>query len=94
MLIDRLLARFRIQSKVIIFVVPLVLSICAVGFTGLYTTGILQIRMEISNTVLQSLNGFKDVYVGMNRFLQLLKVGQIPEALRLNAEHHDIRDYH
>lgn len=69
MLIDRLLASFRIQTKVIVFVVPLLLSICAVGFTGLYATGILQMRMEISNTVLQSLNGFKDVYVGMNRFL-------------------------
>ncbi len=70
MFIDRILARFKIQTKVLVFILPFVLSICAVGFTGLYASGLLQGRMEISNSVLQSLNGFKDVYAGMNRFLQ------------------------
>uniref|UniRef100_UPI003F82A14C methyl-accepting chemotaxis protein n=1 Tax=Shinella sumterensis TaxID=1967501 RepID=UPI003F82A14C len=70
MFIDRILARFKIQTKVLVFILPFVLSICAVGFTGLYATGLLQGRMEISNSVLQSLSGFKDVYASMNRFLQ------------------------
>src|SRR6218665_496795 len=70
MFIDRILARFKIQTKVLVFILPFVLSICAVGFTGLYASGLLQGRMEISNSVLQSLSGFKDVYAGMNRFLQ------------------------
>ena len=70
MFIDRILARFKIQTKVLLFIFPFVVSICAVGFTGLYASGLLQGRMEISNSVLQSLSGFKDVYSGMNQFLQ------------------------
>ena len=70
MFIDKILARFKIQTKVAVFILPFVVSICAVGFTGLYASGLLQGRMEISNSVLQSLSGFKDVYAGMNQFLQ------------------------
>ncbi|SIQ54168.1 methyl-accepting chemotaxis protein [Rhizobium sp. RU20A] len=70
MLIDKVLARFRIHTKVIFFILPFVVSICAVGLTGLYASGMLQGRMEISNSVLQSLSGFKAVYSGMNDFLQ------------------------
>src|SRR6218665_502824 len=70
MFIDRILARFKIQTKVLLFIFPFVVSICAVGITGLYASGLLQGRMEISNSVLQSLNGFKDVYAGMSQFLQ------------------------
>jgi methyl-accepting chemotaxis protein len=70
MFIDKILARFKIQTKVLLFILPFVVSICAVGITGLYASGLLQGRMEISNSVLQSLSGFKDVYAGMNGFLQ------------------------
>ncbi len=70
MFIDKILARFKIQTKVLLFIMPFVVSICAVGITGLYASGLLQGRMEISNSVLQSLSGFKDVYAGMNSFLQ------------------------
>ncbi|MGF6253643.1 methyl-accepting chemotaxis protein [Ensifer sp. LBL] len=69
MFIDRILARFKIQTKVLFFILPFVVSICAVGITGLYASGLLQGRMEISNSVLQTLSGFKDVYAGMNAFL-------------------------
>jgi methyl-accepting chemotaxis protein len=69
MLIDRILARFKIQTKVLFFILPFVVSISAVGITGLYASGLLQGRMEISNSVLQTLSGFKDVYAGMNHFL-------------------------
>ena len=69
MFVDRLLSRFRIQTKVLIFILPFVLSISAVGFTGLYASGLLQGRMEISNSVLQSLSGFRDVSASMDKFL-------------------------
>ncbi|NEI03035.1 methyl-accepting chemotaxis protein [Rhizobium leguminosarum] len=70
MFIDHILARFKIQTKVVFFVLPFIASIIAVGLTGLYASGLLQGRMAISNSVLQSLSGFKDVYAGMNQFLQ------------------------
>jgi methyl-accepting chemotaxis protein len=68
--IDRILSRFRIQTKVLIFILPFVVSITAVGVTGLYASGLLQGRMEISNSVLQSLSGFKDVSAAMGQFLE------------------------
>ncbi|MBB4955770.1 methyl-accepting chemotaxis protein [Agrobacterium vitis] len=69
MFVDQLLSRFRIQTKVLIFILPFVISISAVGFTGLYASGLLQGRMEISNSVLQSLSGFRDVSASMAKFL-------------------------
>jgi len=71
MLIDKFLSRFKIKTKVLIFVLPFVVSISAVGLTGLYASGMLQGRMEISNSVLQSLSGFKDLYGSMDDFLQM-----------------------
>jgi len=67
--IDRILSRFRIQTKVLIFILPFVVSITAVGVTGLYASGLLQGRMEISNSVLKSLSGFRDVGAAMKDFL-------------------------
>ncbi|WP_296021513.1 HAMP domain-containing methyl-accepting chemotaxis protein [uncultured Agrobacterium sp.] len=69
MFIDRVLARFKIQTKVIVFIAPFILSILAVGLSGLYTSKLLQGRMDISNTTLQSLTGFKNVYESMTSFL-------------------------
>jgi methyl-accepting chemotaxis protein len=68
--IDRILSRFRIQTKVLIFILPFVVSITAVGVTGLYASGLLQGRMEISNSVLKSLSGFRDVGAAMKSFLE------------------------
>lgn len=70
MVIDRMLASFKIQTKVIAFIVPFVVSISAVGLSGLYASSLLQSRMDMSNSVLQSLSGFKDVYSSMGSFLQ------------------------
>src|SRR6218665_3020158 len=67
--IDRILSRFNIQTKVLIFILPFVISISAVGVTGLYASGLLQGRMEISNSVLKSLSGFRDVGAAMKDFL-------------------------
>ena len=63
------MSRFKIQTKVVVLVLPFVVSISAVGLTGLYASGLLQGRIEISNNVLQSLSGFKDVYARMNHYL-------------------------
>ena len=83
MLIDKILSRFRIKTKVLIFVLPFVVTISAVGLTGLYASGLLQGRMEISNSVLQSLSGFKDLYGSMDDFLRVTS----PEARdKLTAE--------
>ncbi|HEY0125107.1 MAG TPA: methyl-accepting chemotaxis protein [Rhizobium sp.] len=71
MFIDKILSRFKIKTKVLIFVLPFVISISAVGLTGLYASGLLQGRMEISNSVLQSLTGFKNLYGSMDDFLRI-----------------------
>jgi methyl-accepting chemotaxis protein len=63
------MSRFKIQTKVIVLVLPFVVSISAVGLTGLYASGLLQGRIEISNSVLQSLSGFKQVFASMTDFL-------------------------
>lgn len=68
-MIDRLMSRAKIQTKVIVLLLPFVVSITAVGLTGLYASGLLQGRIEISNSVLQSLSGFKQVFSSMSGFL-------------------------
>ena len=66
---DSILARFRIQTKVLVFIFPFVVSISAVGIVGLYAIELLQGRILISNSVMTSLSGFRDVSASMNRFL-------------------------
>lgn len=68
-MIDKLISSARIQTKVLVLVTPFVLSITAVGLTGFYTSGMLKGRMEISNSVVQSLRGFQEVYSSMTAFL-------------------------
>jgi methyl-accepting chemotaxis protein len=64
------MSKAKIQTKVIVLVLPFVASITAVGLTGLYASGMLQGRIEVSNSVLQSLSGFKQVYSSMSSFLR------------------------
>ena len=84
--IDRILSRFRIQTKVLIFILPFVASITAVGITGLYASGLLQGRMEISNSVLKSLSGFRDVGAAMKDFLDDANADKRNELARLLKE--------
>ncbi|CAN7479536.1 methyl-accepting chemotaxis protein [Rhizobium sp. LjRoot254] len=86
MFFDRFLSRFKIQTKVFLFVIPFVLSMLAVGLTGLYASGLLVGRMEISNTVMTSLRGFKDVYASMNRFLSNVSDETYQDAKHRAAE--------
>ncbi|MCL6705461.1 methyl-accepting chemotaxis protein [Pseudomonas sp. R2.Fl] len=69
MFIDKLLSRYSIRTKVLALVVPFVASISAVGVTGLYASGMLQHRMDISNDTMRALSGFRDVGEAMNAFL-------------------------
>ncbi|MBX4906496.1 MULTISPECIES: HAMP domain-containing methyl-accepting chemotaxis protein [Rhizobium] len=64
-----LMWRARIQTKVLALLAPFVISLCAVGLTGYYASSLLEGRMEISNHILQSLNGFKLVSSSMTGFL-------------------------
>ena len=68
-MLGRLLSRVRIQTQVMVFIVPFILSIMAVGATGLYASSLLQGRMDISNSVLQSLSGFRNLSAAMAEFL-------------------------
>ncbi|MBX5068106.1 methyl-accepting chemotaxis protein [Rhizobium lentis] len=68
-MLGRLLSRVRIQTQVMVFITPFVLSIVAVGATGFYASSLLQGRMDISNSVLQSLSGFRNLSAAMAEFL-------------------------
>ncbi len=93
MFIDRILSRFNIQTKVLIFILPFVVSISAVGFTGLYASGLLQGRIEISNSVLQSLSGFRDVSAAMSSFLaETTAAGREDVTSRLKQQQQVLQD--
>ncbi|NTJ67637.1 HAMP domain-containing protein [Agrobacterium rhizogenes] len=68
-MLGKLLSRVRIQTQVMLFIAPFILSIMAVGATGFYASSLLQGRMDISNSVLQSLSGFRDLSAAMAEFL-------------------------
>ncbi|WHO75511.1 methyl-accepting chemotaxis protein [Rhizobium sp. BT03] len=68
-MLGRLLSRVRIQTQVMVFIVPFIVSIMAVGAMGFYASSLLQGRMDISNSVLQSLSGFRNLSAAMAEFL-------------------------
>ncbi|MFS8146205.1 methyl-accepting chemotaxis protein [Rhizobium sp. BR 249] len=67
---EAFLSRFRIQTKVILFLVPLLATIGCLGAMGYYSSGMLSSRLSVSNNVLDALTGFKDTYAGMTTFLR------------------------
>ena len=70
MSIDRLLARFSIQTKVLIFVVPLIGGIASLAAINFYTGSLLGQRLDGTGASIQSLSGFQEAYSGMNEFLE------------------------
>jgi len=68
--IDRLLARFSIQTKVLIFVVPLIGGIASLAAINFYTGSMLGQRLDGTGASIQSLSGFQEAYTGMNEFLE------------------------
>ncbi len=69
MSIDRLLARFSIQTKVLVFIVPLIGGIIAMAALNLYTGSLLGGRLTSTSTSIETLGGFKNAYAGMTNFL-------------------------
>ncbi|MBB1248725.1 HAMP domain-containing methyl-accepting chemotaxis protein [Rhizobium sp. G21] len=67
--IDRILSRFSIRTKVVVLVLPFVLSISAVGLVGVLSSAALQNRIAVASAATTSLRGFKDVYAAMIAFL-------------------------
>ncbi|TDH38300.1 methyl-accepting chemotaxis protein [Pseudohoeflea suaedae] len=70
MSIDRLLARFSIQTKVLIFVVPLIGGIASLAAINFYTGSLLGQRLNGTGASIESLSGFQEAYSGMNEFLE------------------------
>jgi methyl-accepting chemotaxis protein len=69
MSIDRFLARFSIQTKVIVFIVPLIGGTIAMAALNLYTGSLLGGRLTSTSTSIETLSGFKTAYAGMTNFL-------------------------
>ncbi|MEM5471594.1 methyl-accepting chemotaxis protein [Hoeflea sp. AS60] len=69
MTIDRLLARFSIQTKVVVFIVPLVAAMAGLAAINLYTGNLLGQRLTGTSASIESLSGFKEAYAGMTNFL-------------------------
>ncbi|SOE18559.1 methyl-accepting chemotaxis protein [Hoeflea halophila] len=70
MTIDRLLARFSIQTKVIVFIIPLIAAMAGLAAINLYTGSLLGGRLVGTSASIETLSGFKDAYAGMTSFLQ------------------------
>lgn len=68
MIFDRFLSGFKIQAKVLLFIFPFIASICFLGLIGFWTSGLLQNRIEVSSSVLQTLSRFRDLSAAMERF--------------------------
>ncbi|OCW56147.1 methyl-accepting chemotaxis protein [Hoeflea olei] len=67
--IDRLLARFSIQTKVVVLVMPLILGMAGLAAINLYTGSLLGGRLSGTSASIESLSGFKEAYAGMTNFL-------------------------
>ncbi|MGJ8572152.1 MAG: methyl-accepting chemotaxis protein [Hoeflea sp.] len=69
MTIDRLLARFSIQTKVVVFIIPLIAAMAGLAAINLYTGNLLGQRLLGTNASIETLSGFKEAYAGMTNFL-------------------------
>jgi methyl-accepting chemotaxis protein len=69
MIIDRLLARFSIQTKVVVFIIPLIAGMAGLAAINLYTGNLLGARLTGTNASIETLSGFKEAYAGMTNFL-------------------------
>ncbi|MDF1610154.1 HAMP domain-containing methyl-accepting chemotaxis protein [Hoeflea sp. YIM 152468] len=69
MSIDKLLARFSIQTKVIVLVMPLVAGMVGLAAINLYTGSLLGGRLTGTSASIETLSGFKEAYAGMTNFL-------------------------
>ncbi|AKI02097.1 methyl-accepting chemotaxis protein [Hoeflea sp. IMCC20628] len=67
--IDKLLASFSIQTKVVVLVIPLIAGIAGLAAINLYTGSMLGSRLTGTSASIETLSGFKEAYAGMTNFL-------------------------
>ena len=67
--LDKLLARISIQSKVIVFVLPLIGGILGLAAVNYYAGGLLSQRLGGATASIATLSGFKRAYSEMSNFL-------------------------
>jgi len=70
MFIDKMLSRVSIQTKVIVFVLPLISGIIGLAAINFYTGSLLGDRLNGTGASIESLSGFQRAYSGMNEFLR------------------------
>jgi len=70
-LIDRLLQRMRIVTKVLFFVVPLVILIAGIGLFGYFTAGTLNGQMTLTRQTIETLSSFQQLRSSLAAFTDL-----------------------
>src|SRR6218665_839730 len=81
--IDRLLQSRKIVTKVLLFVIPLVLLIAGVGLAGYYTANVLNGHMTVTRATIENIGDFENLQATLQGFtekpddasLKLLKDG-------------------
>ncbi|MQB42814.1 methyl-accepting chemotaxis protein [Rhizobium sp. ICMP 5592] len=69
--IDRLLQSRRIVTKVLIFVVPLVVLIAGVGMVGYHTANILNGHMTVTRATIENISDFENLQAALQEFTTL-----------------------
>ncbi|MBP2448113.1 methyl-accepting chemotaxis protein [Rhizobium leguminosarum] len=70
-LIDRLLQRMRIVTKVLFFVVPLIVLIAGIGLFGYFTAGTLNGQMTLTRQTIEALSSFQQLRSALTAFTDL-----------------------
>ncbi|WP_049732551.1 methyl-accepting chemotaxis protein [Rhizobium ecuadorense] len=70
-LIDRLLQRMRIVTKVLFFVVPLIVLIAGIGLFGYFTAGTLNGQMTLTRQTIDTLSSFQQLRSSLTTFTDL-----------------------
>ncbi|KQY26790.1 methyl-accepting chemotaxis protein [Rhizobium sp. Root482] len=68
-LIDRSLQRLRIVTKVLLFVVPLVVLIAGIGLVGYFTASTLNGHMTVTRETISNLSDFQALRSGLQNFI-------------------------
>ncbi|PDT22882.1 methyl-accepting chemotaxis protein [Rhizobium hidalgonense] len=70
-LIDRLLQRMRIVTKVLFFLVPLIVLIAGIGLFGYFTAGTLKGQMTLTRQTIDALSSFQQLRSSLAAFTDL-----------------------
>ncbi len=70
-LIDRLLQRMRIVTKVLFFLVPLIVLIAGIGLFGYFTAGTLNGQMTLTRQTIDTLSSFQQLRSSLTAFTDL-----------------------